>query len=252
MHLLARLLIPVALFSQLAHAQNGWPVAWKDKPVARWTDADARLVLTESPWSKQVEPIFKQGNGPRGRGVGIGMGGIGIGMGGPRMGGGRGGGRGGPGGMPAGRGMDPGGRPPSEDIAPRSINPVTIRWESALPVQEAELKTADGNAPIVDESNYAIAVVGLPSRLALGDPQVLAKQWKSQAKLKRAGKKDVKPVEVRVLPRDDGLVVMYLFSRMNEITANDREVEFEAVVGPLELKQTFTLGEMSYAGKLEL
>ena len=253
MQLLTRFLISVALVGQLAQAQ----VAWIDKPVARWTDSDARLVLSESPWSKQVEPILKS-EGPRGgRGVGIGsplgtigIGGGGIGIGGPRRGGRSGRGPGGgmpPVGMPGG-----GGRPMADEIAPRTISPVTIRWESALPVQEAELKTADGNAPIVDEANYALAIVGLPNRLANGDPQALAKQWKGQAKLKRSGKEDIKPSEVRVLPRDEGLVVMFLFSRTNEITASDREVEFEAVIGPLELKQIFTLREMSYAGKLEL
>ena len=249
MQLLTRFLISVALVGQLAQAQ----VAWIDKPVARWTDSDARLVLSESPWSKQVQPILKS-DGPRGgRGVGIGspLGTIGIGGGGIGIGGPRRGGRGGRG--PGGVGMPGGGgRPMGDEIAPRTIAPVTIRWESALPVQEAELKTADGNAPIVDEANYALAVVGLPNRLANGDPQALAKQWKGQAKLKRSGKKDIKPSEVRVLPRDEGLVVMFLFSRTNEITASDREVEFEAVIGPLELKQIFTLREMSYAGKLEL
>ncbi len=249
MQLPNRFLISVALIGQLAQAQ----VAWIDKPVARWTDSDARLVLSESPWSKQVEPILKSEGSRGGRGVGIGsplgtigIGGRGIGIGGPR--------RGGRGGRGPGGGMPPrgGGRPMADEIAPRTIAPVTIRWESALPVQEAELKTADGNAPIVDEAKYALAVVGLPNRLANGDPQALAKQWKGQAKLKRSGKKDIKPSEVRLLPRDEGLVVMFLFSRTNEITASDREVEFEAVIGPLELKQIFTLSEMSYAGKLEL
>ena len=141
---------------------------------------------------------------------------------------------------------------PIDDITPRTLSAVTIRWESALPVQEAELKVADGNAPIVDEANYAIAVVGLPRRLIGNDPQALAKQIKGQAKLKRDGKKDIKPSEVRVLPRDEGLVVMILFSRTSEITANDRQVDFEAMIGPLELKQSFNLSDMNYAGKLEL
>ncbi len=250
MQLLTRFLMPVALVAQLAQAQ----VAWIDKPVARWTDSDARLVLSESPWSKQVEPVLKNDGrrGGRGGGIGTPIGSIGIGVGGIGIGGPRRGGRGPGGGMPPPVGLPQGGRTIGDEIAPRSIAPVTVRWESALPVQEAELKTADGNAPIVDEANYTLAVVGLPNRLVNGDPQALAKQWKGQAKLKRSGKKDIKPSEVRVLPRDEGLVVMFLFSRSNPITINDREVEFEAVIGPLELKQVFTLSEMSYAGKLEL
>ena len=151
-----------------------------------------------------------------------------------------------------GRGGMDAGRVQADDVAPRSLPLATVRWESALPVQEAQLKLADGNAPIIDESNYAISVAGLPNRLAGNDPLALAKQLKGQAKLKRSGKKDLKPSDVRVLPRDEGLVVLYLFSRTNEITLNDQQVDFEAQIGPLEFKQSFDLGAMSYAGKLEL
>ncbi len=245
-----RFVIPLLFVVQLAQGQiarspNPLQVPWNDKPVARWTDSDARLLLGESPWSKQVEPVYKREGRPRGGPAGIGIGGGigGIGIGGPRRGGPR---RGGPGRGAMDQAM------PIDDITPRTLSAVTIRWESALPVQEAELKVADGNAPIVDEANYAIAVVGLPTRLIGNDPQALAKQIKGQAKLKRDGKKDIKPSEVRVLPRDEGLVVMILFSRTSEITANDRQVDFEAMIGPLELKQSFNLSDMNYAGKLEL
>ena len=236
---------------QIARGPIPLQVPWNDKPVARWSDSDAHMVLSESPWSKQVEPVYKREGRPRGGRPGIGQitGGIGgIGIGNPRLGNPR---RGGMGRGPMGRGgMDQG--MPIEEVAPRTLSAVTIRWESALPVQEAELKVADGNAPIVDEANYAIAVVGLPSRLVGNDPQALAKQIKGQAKLKRDGKKDIKPSEVRVLPRDEGLVVMILFPRSSEVSLNDRQVDFEAMIGPLELKQSFNLSEMNYAGKLEL
>lgn len=248
-----RFAIPLLFVMQLAQGQivRGQiplQIPWNDKPVARWSDSDAHLLLSESPWSKQVEPVYKREGGSLHTGIGQIRGGIGgIGIGKPRMGG----PRGGMGRRPGGRGgMDQG--MPIEEVAPRTLSAVTIRWESALPVQEAELKVADGNAPIVDEANYTIAVVGLPGRLVGNDPQALAKQIKGQAKLKRDGKKDIKPSEVRVLPRDEGLVVMILFSRTSEISVNDRQIDFEAMVGPLELKQSFNLSEMNYAGKLEL
>jgi len=127
-----------------------------------------------------------------------------------------------------------------------------VRWESALPVQEAELKSRDANAPSVDEGHYAIAVLGLPTRMVGSDPQDSARRPKPQAELKRNGKKAIRPSDVRVLSRDDGPVVLFLFPRSKEITLADEQIEFGARIGPLELKQTFELTEMKYAGKLEL
>lgn len=224
---------------------------WKDKRISEWSEADARQVLTDSPWAKPVTPKFNRpSGGQRGsRGgmgrIGLGIPGVGIGMGGPRIGG-RGGGvggRGGPwGGTGDGRGRSPEATPPA----------LTVRWESALPVQEAELKSRDANAPSVDEGHYAVAVLGLPTRMVGSDPQDSAGRPKPQAELRRHGKKTIRPSSVRVLSRDDGPLVLFLFPRSREITLADKQVEFRARIGRLELKQTFELGEMKYAGKLEL
>src|SRR5690349_4801353 len=65
-----------------AHADQ----AWKDKPVNEWSDADAKQVLSDSPWVKNVTPFVNtSGNASQsrrggGRGGGISMGGIGIGL----------------------------------------------------------------------------------------------------------------------------------------------------------------------------
>jgi hypothetical protein len=63
----------------------------------------------------------------------------------------------------------------------------------------------------VDQSHYAIAVYGIPSRMAGGDPQRLADQFKKEAALKHDGQKEIKPSEVQVLQREGGPVVVYLF-----------------------------------------
>ena len=125
---------------------------------------------------------------------------------------------------------------------------VTLRWESALPVRGAELKTHDPNAPIVDEDAYAIAVYGLPNRMTLSDPE----QLKKQATLKRDGKKDMKPSRVELLQKDDGPVIVYLFPRTQEITKDDRKILFDAEIGRLKLGQSFYLDDMVYQGKREL
>ena len=156
------------------------------------------------------------------------------------MGGGRGGmgggreGRDGPnGGANGGRGGQSTGTPPN----------LTVRWESALPVQEALLKTRDTGSPSVDEGHYAITVIGVPNRMTQGKPQ---------AELKIDGKKGIKSSDAKVIPRDEGNIIVFLFSRSHEITRSNKEVEFDAHIGPLEVNRSFQLDEMVYEGKREL
>jgi hypothetical protein len=232
--------------------------AWKDKQIAQWTDDDAKQVLTDSPWAKPATAAIQPSSGGQrggrgggmGRGVGLGIPGMG-GIGG--MGGGRRGGMGYPGGgypngggtgsqgtgYPGGQGGDRGssGKPPD----------LTVRWESALPVQQAELKLRNTDAPTVDESHYAIVVTGVPNRFAGPDSRV-----KPKGELKREGQKTIKASDVKVLPRDDGNTVVFLFPRSKEITAKDTAVDFEAVFGALSVKQTFSPSQMVWDGKLEL
>ena len=112
----------------------------------------------------------------------------------------------------------------------------------------AEPETQAPYAHIVDEDAYAIAVYGVPYRMALGDTD----QLKKQATLKREGKKDMKPSRVEVLQKDDGPVIVYLFPRAKEITKDDRKILFDAEIGRLQLGQSFYLEDMVYQGKREL
>ena len=129
---------------------------------------------------------------------------------------------------------------------------LTLRWESALPVREAELKDRDVDAPTVDENHYAIAVVGVPRNLLQADIHAMEGELKKQAALKRDGKKDFKPSSVQILQRDDGPVIVYLFPRSTEITKSDRRVEFDAQIGRLKFAEPFYIEDMVYDGKLAL
>jgi hypothetical protein len=228
---------------------------WKDKKVPEWTEDDAKLVIADSPWAKSVMPEISRAanNGARpggmGRGGGmsrggIGIGGIGIGL----PGGGMGRRGGGGGGYPNGGGS-PQGRPDSQSQTPPTL---ALRWESALPIREAELKTRDTSAPTIDEAHYAIAVYGVPRRMASDDSKSFAAELKKQGALKRDGKKDLKPSSVEVLEREDGPVILYLFPRSTEITKSDRRVEFDAQIGRLKFTEAFFTEDMVYNGKLEL
>jgi hypothetical protein len=236
------ILLPVAL--ALFAAEDP---AWKTKPIPEWTPDDAHQVLSDSPWTKTVTPSLSRatnegqrgpGSGRRGGGIGIDFPGGGI-------------GRRYPGGGYPGGGS---GRP--EDGADRTNGAqppkLTVRWESALPVREAELKTRDTFAPTVEEGQYAIAVYGVPNRMANADSKSFADKLKGEAVLKRDGKKDIKPSKVEVLQREDGPLIVYFFSRSKEITQPDRRVEFDAKIGRLEFTQSFFLDDMVYQGKLEL
>jgi hypothetical protein len=232
---------------------------WKKKQIAEWNEDDAKQILTDSPWVKSVTPtIDRSANGgqrrPGGmdRGGGVGLGGIGIGL--PGMGGGsRRGGMGGPG---MGGGYPGGGqtRGPDDQSGTGYGQPptLTLRWESALPVREAELKAHETNAPAFDESHYAIALYGLPARMLNSDSRSLADELKKQASIKRDGKKDMKPSSVEVLQREDGPVIVYLFPRSREFTKEDKRLNFSAHVGRLQFSQSFYLEEMVYQAKLEL
>ena len=218
---------------------------WRLKQIADWNENDAKQVLTESPWVKTFTPTLKAGQdgGQRsgmGRPGGIGIGGIGLGI--PGMGR-RGSGYPNGGGYPNSRnGDNPSNEPPK----------VTLRWESAMPVRTAELKTHDDDAPTLDDHHYAIAVYDVPDRMLAGETSKLQDQLKKQAALKRDGKKDFKPSSVEVIDRANGRVVIYLFPMTNEITKGDRRVEFDATIGRLEVTQSFFTDEMVWQDKLEL
>jgi hypothetical protein len=219
---------------------------WKDKKVPDWTEDDAKLVMTTSPWAKAVTPDFvrqtnttaRPGMGRRGGGIGgISLPGGGMG----RPGGGR-------GGYPGGRG---GGQPRSsgDSQTPPSL---TLRWESALPMREAELKAKDTSAPTIDESHYAIAVYGIPRRMISDDSKNATNELKKHAAIKRTGKKDFKPSSVMIMQQENGPVVVYLFPRSTEITKADVRVDFEVEIGRLKIGETFFTEDMVYDGKLEL
>jgi hypothetical protein len=218
---------------------------WRSKPAAQWTEEDARQILARSPWVKEnravitrrlTEDQLREG-GQMGQPRGVGN-----------------------------EGVDPKGSGPTvspnifsgpggDDRSDRSLaQPITLklRWESALPVQLAELKSHEVEPPTLEGDGYRIAVYGIPGAGFKGEPEDLGKPLKSLAALKREGKKDVKPVSVEVFQRGSGLVVVYLFPLSAEIVRKDRQLRFEAQIGRIVVAQTFDLSEMEFMGKLEL
>ncbi len=200
--------------------------AWKSKPAADWTEQETKQVLNDSPWSVTTTPTVKKEEKRAHPSFGV-----------PGMG--------------RHRGNDPSQDPNNSPPAPDSQLTVHLRWESALPIREAELKAREINAPAVEEDRYAVAVYGIPSHF-MKDPQNAGDRLKGQAAFKRQGQKDLRPSHVDVIPRDDGLVIVFLFPRTKEISVKDSRVEFNALIGPYQISQSFHVDEMIYQGKLEL
>jgi hypothetical protein len=220
--------------------------SWQTKPIASWTEDDAHQVLSDSPWAKSVTPkIIKSSSSNQTRpnpgmaqvgGVGIGVPGVG-----------------GMGGMGR-RGGTRSQTADSNDTSNTNLTPptLTVRWESSLPVQAAELKARNVNSPSMDDDHYAIAVYGIPSRLIKMDSSALDNQLKDEASIKREGKKDLKPSSVQVIPRDEDNVVVYYFPRSKEITRQDKQIEFAAQILSLQFSISFNVTDMTYQTKLEL
>jgi hypothetical protein len=135
--------------------------------------------------------------------------------------------------------------------SPRSLT-LQIRWESALPIRAAELKSRVVEPPTLEGDGYRIAVYGVPGANIQGDPKILGDPLRKLAALRREGKADVKPSRVEVFAREDGLVIVYLFPLSAEISPKDGRIEFDAQIGRLAFAQSFDLSEMQFQGKLEL
>jgi hypothetical protein len=239
-------LVPIA---ESTHAQTQAPTAkpapppeaWRNKPVADWTERDAEQVLERSPWAKmtvagiarrQTEDERRAG-GNMGQPTGVGFDGI----------------------------DDKRVRPvlPTNVFTPAPTPPskaqlirLLVRWESALPVQAAELKRGEATPPTLSDNGYSIAVYGVPFTDAKGDPLSLARDFKESAFLRREGKPDVKPIRVEAFELEHNVAVVFLFPYWAEISKKDASVEFVALIGRLQVAQKFDVAEMEFQGKLEL
>lgn len=210
---------------------------WQSRPYADWTEREARQVLADSPWAKQTAARL---NTPPGFSA-------------PRtpnpLGGGVHGSVGGTIGTYGTRGVDgeiSGG--PRDNPAPAAAisTTVTARWESALPVRQAESKL---HQEAVEERKaaYVIAILGLPREIEIYNPQ----EFRSQAFLKIKGKKRIAADDVKIVMPEGTPVILLFFPRAQPVALADKEIEL-TLNGVLELRQKFALKEMYCLGKLEL
>jgi hypothetical protein len=210
--------------------------AWQSKPTAQWTEKDARQVLASSPWAKHasVSLLFQpsedqlRAGGNMGGGKGVGLESLEI------------------------ANLVGGGQRHSNSIV-KKPGYLVVRWESASPVQQAESKLQDANAPGWDGEYYAVAVYGVPVDAGRLDEPGRAGEMKRLGVLKRDGMKDLRAAKVEISPVSGGMAtVLYLFPRNAGITANEKRIEFAAQMGRLYVAQYFYPEQMQFQGKLEL
>jgi hypothetical protein len=210
--------------------------SWAVKPLSQWTEDDAAKLLADSPWIKKVETaetmrrneVETRNSGLMGTSQGIDLNAL------------------------ANPGLAIAGLGGSGNRRRAKPTPILeVRWESALPVRAAELKTQEDDPPDWKGNLYAVAVYDVPG--LDGNPKALAEKLRREAYLKRESGKDLRPVKVNLLPQVGGLTtVVYLFPRDEEITLADKRIEFTAIFGRFSLAQYFYPVEMQFQGKLEL
>ena len=214
---------------------------WMAKRIPEWSEKDAYLILSDSPWAKKTAASLTRlmTAGQRREGGDMGA---------------QGGGHGGIGLENAGNLVGTGGaiRRPGEGAEAEHMK-LAIRWESAMPVQAAELRTHDGSAPELDGEDYAIAVYAVSLKLASVELKGLEDELKKLAVLKVEGRKDFRPTRVVAVEMGGGMAnVIYFFPRSAHITAEDQRLEFDGQVGRIVFAQYFYPAEMKFLGKLEL
>ena len=215
--------------------------SWTSKPVQQWNAEDAKQVLAGSPWVKLAKvSLLPQRNEAQERDAGrMGGAGHGVGLSALRV------------STLTGLGPTKSQDPPRRRARKRIVNSLEVRWESALPVRSAELAANEDDPPAWDGEMYAIAVYDVPGLDV--DDKGLAGELKRVAFLKRDGKKELRPVQVDLLPQEGDLTtVVFLFPRSAKITLEDKRIEFDARFGRLSVAQYFYTQEMQFQGQLEL
>jgi hypothetical protein len=240
-----RKILPLLFLSLAAMLLTAADPAWTTKPLSEWSEADAKEFLEASPWAKSIAPALLPGLSEWQRRDGGNMTAEG-------------------GGKSSGldlndlTGIKTKDRAASRtDLDANGIpRKIMVRWGSATPVRVAEIKAKDEDAPELDgQEDYAIVVYDVPLKGAMYnvDLKTLPGTLKQNAALKEEGRKDVKPS--RVILRQDGssvATIIFFFPRSAHFTADDKRLEFVALIGRLYLAKYFFPPEMLFQGKLEL
>jgi hypothetical protein len=245
---IARFSLPVALLPLSVFAAD----FWESKPFPEWSDKELQRMMTNSPWAKQINAPMPNPNQTQKRNEPLTSGLPDPSNSEPPAGGGRG-----------SRTVEGGEIFATAGGAPTPTLPVFVRWISALPIKQAQMRgkygKEAGSAPEAQKfletkpTLYIIAVTGIPGLFvsANGGDRAREDMAKSTT-LTAKGKPSLKPIAIQLVPNGGNVDVILGFERKPEIALEDQEAEFESMIGNVSVKYRFKLKDMAVKGKLEL
>lgn len=202
---------------------------WNEKKPEDWTTEERQEMLTRSPWAKEPSTNYDGGGGAA----------VTRGMSTNRHG-----------------GVSPGGARTPSSGSPKVPDkfPSVVRWESALPIREA-----NGNSLKDDPAaNYILKIIGdLPMLSPASDDETESEYrrrldpLKSFTKLEKKGDA-IYLSDMRYDGKGANAGALFFFVRNDLITLDDKTVTLVTKLGPIGVKVKFTLHDMIYRGKLEL
>jgi hypothetical protein len=231
-------------FLVLTSAAVLWAAQPWTKDASQWTSADIEKILNDSPWAQQAMAAFGKPLEPDDMPVTPPPGAPATGMAGGR-------------GVSDGR-WD-GGIARNTGIGESPSLPVTVRWDSALPVREALSHSQAPAASLINEhatSDYILTVLGLvPANTAgaaehpANDPGQI-EGFIANSRLMPRGEPAIVPENARI---DSATGAVHLFfPRTHAIRAEDKEVMFLTRFGSVRIQKKFRLKDLTYKGRLEL
>ena len=240
--------LPLVLVFALLSASSGDP--W-DKDAAQWSDQDARLVLSDSPWVQSVEAEMhdprddrEEYSAPLPAGERAGMAGQTNPV------------------APSGRWDGGTGR---NSMGSLPSLPVTVRWDSASPVREALRRVSGSETPGASSGDYVITLTGLipagryhsagradTSSNSDGvsdkrNPEELLEAFMSSSRLLPRGETAIAPSNVKLDPASGALHIFFPHTR--PIEAKAKEVVFVTRFGDFRVRAKFRVKDMRYQGK---
>lgn len=84
------------------------------------------------------------------------------------------------------------------------------------------------------------------------DTDQMRQELISSARLIRKNGSVIRATDVKITPETEGTQVQFMFARSHAISADDKEVTFEATVRRMKIQNKFHLKDMTYRKKLDL
>jgi hypothetical protein len=223
--------MPTALLKKLILCAVVTPAAlwgadvWEAKPFQNWTQKDVQKIFNNSPWARQARAVI---------------------------------------GSTTPAATDRGGQPAVGDTSSNDSGvPVIVRWQSALPLRQAQMLgkygdnvavSAEAQKFLTDEpSLYVVAISGLAgSIVSAGGGDQARQSIAEKSTVTVRGKPPLHPIAVDFLAVGSTVDVLIGFPRSTRITLDDQDVELASEIGRATVRYKFKLKDMVVRGKLEL